>query len=73
MASANKKNAPEGPVEVPEIISILPLRNSVLFPGSIIPIERPLNRNVPYASIRRLTKNGKRSRKILKIGKVQRR
>ena len=38
MASA-KKNAPEGPVEVPEIISILPLRNSVLFPGSIIPID----------------------------------
>src|SRR5437773_5290987 len=30
---------PEGPVEVPEIISILPLRNSVLFPGSIIPID----------------------------------
>ena len=28
-----------GPVEVPEIISILPLRNSVLFPGSIIPID----------------------------------
>src|ERR1043165_4974503 len=38
MASA-KKNAPEGPVELPEIISILPLRNSVLFPGSIIPID----------------------------------
>ena len=38
MASA-KKNAPEGPVEVPEVISILPLRNSVLFPGSIIPID----------------------------------
>jgi ATP-dependent Lon protease len=38
MASA-KKNTPEGPVEVPEIISILPLRNSVLFPGSIIPID----------------------------------
>ncbi len=28
-----------GPVEVPEQISILPLRNSVLFPGSIIPID----------------------------------
>src|SRR5277367_1519642 len=28
-----------GPVEVPEILSILPLRNSVLFPGSIIPID----------------------------------
>ncbi len=38
MASA-KKNAPDGPIEVPEIISILPLRNSVLFPGSIIPID----------------------------------
>src|SRR6188768_4273233 len=36
---ASKKPAPEGPVEVPEIISILPLRNSVLFPGSIIPID----------------------------------
>ncbi|MEP6652786.1 MAG: endopeptidase La [Myxococcales bacterium] len=38
MASA-KKNTPEGPIEVPEVISILPLRNSVLFPGSIIPID----------------------------------
>src|SRR5260221_12335598 len=36
---ASKKAAPEGPVEVPELISILPLRNSVLFPGSIIPID----------------------------------
>jgi ATP-dependent Lon protease len=36
---ASKKPAPEGPVEVPEVISILPLRNSVLFPGSIIPID----------------------------------
>ena len=36
---ASKKAAPEGPIEVPEIISILPLRNSVLFPGSIIPID----------------------------------
>jgi ATP-dependent Lon protease len=34
-----KKTAPEGPVEIPEYISILPLRNSVLFPGSIIPID----------------------------------
>ena len=33
------KSGPENPVEVPEIISILPLRNSVLFPGSIIPID----------------------------------
>ena len=30
---------PEGAIEVPETISILPLRNSVLFPGSIIPID----------------------------------
>ncbi len=36
---AAKKTAAEGPVEVPEYISILPLRNSVLFPGSIIPID----------------------------------
>jgi ATP-dependent Lon protease len=28
-----------GPVEVPEQLSVLPLRNSVLFPGSIIPID----------------------------------
>src|SRR6478672_5790927 len=28
-----------GPVEVPDVLSILPLRNSVLFPGSIIPID----------------------------------
>src|SRR5262249_14081382 len=34
-----KSKAPEGPVEIPDIISILPLRNSVLFPGSIIPID----------------------------------
>src|SRR5689334_24936500 len=36
-----KGGAPDngGPVEVPETISILPLRNSVLFPGSIIPID----------------------------------
>src|SRR5258705_3333448 len=33
------KGASDGPVEVPEVISILPLRNSVLFPGSIIPID----------------------------------
>jgi ATP-dependent Lon protease len=36
---AAKKTSSEGPVEVPEYISILPLRNSVLFPGSIIPID----------------------------------
>jgi ATP-dependent Lon protease len=29
----------EGPVEIPELLAILPLRNSVLFPGSIIPID----------------------------------
>src|SRR5512134_897200 len=34
-----KSKGPEGPVEIPETISILPLRNSVLFPGSIIPID----------------------------------
>src|SRR5215831_6238638 len=34
-----QKSGAEGPVEVPELISILPLRNSVLFPGSIIPID----------------------------------
>src|SRR5690349_7928097 len=28
-----------GPIDIPEQISILPLRNSVLFPGSIIPID----------------------------------
>src|SRR6266513_3021490 len=28
-----------GPVEIPDQLSILPLRNSVLFPGSIIPID----------------------------------
>src|SRR3979409_910267 len=37
--ASGKKNAPEGPIEVPEYISVLPLRNSVLFPGSIIPID----------------------------------
>ena len=25
--------------ELPEVVSVLPLRNSVLFPGSIIPID----------------------------------
>ncbi|MCK5798149.1 MAG: endopeptidase La [Deltaproteobacteria bacterium] len=29
----------EGPVEIPELLAILPLLNSVLFPGSIIPID----------------------------------
>src|SRR5579862_351741 len=36
---ATKKPVPEGPIEVPDVISVLPLRNSVLFPGSIIPID----------------------------------
>jgi ATP-dependent Lon protease len=33
------KTGSELPVEIPEVIPILPLRNSVLFPGSIIPID----------------------------------
>ncbi|HET6612113.1 MAG TPA: endopeptidase La [Kofleriaceae bacterium] len=33
------KTPTELPVEIPEMIPILPLRNSVLFPGSIIPID----------------------------------
>ena len=36
---AAKKSGPESPIEIPEIIAVLPLRNSVLFPGSIIPID----------------------------------
>jgi ATP-dependent Lon protease len=36
---ATKKTTPEGPVEVPDQIAVLPLRNAVLFPGSIIPID----------------------------------
>src|SRR5512136_1818496 len=41
MSKAKQTGAvpPEGAIEVPETISILPLRNSVLFPGSIIPID----------------------------------
>jgi ATP-dependent Lon protease len=35
-----QKPAPaDGPTEIPENLAILPLRNSVLFPGSIIPID----------------------------------
>ncbi len=34
-----KKSVPEGPIEIPEYLPILPLRNSVLFPNSIIPID----------------------------------
>jgi ATP-dependent Lon protease len=29
----------QGPTEIPDVLAILPLRNSVLFPGSIIPID----------------------------------
>ncbi|MCC6746305.1 MAG: endopeptidase La [Deltaproteobacteria bacterium] len=39
MTSQKAPGGPEGPVEIPEQLSILPLRNSVLFPGSIIPID----------------------------------
>jgi ATP-dependent Lon protease len=34
-----KKSVPEGPIEIPEYLPILPMRNSVLFPNSIIPID----------------------------------
>jgi ATP-dependent Lon protease len=33
------KSGSEAPVEIPDTLPILPLRNSVLFPGSIIPID----------------------------------
>ncbi|RMH40856.1 MAG: endopeptidase La [Deltaproteobacteria bacterium] len=33
------KSGGESSVEIPEVIPVLPLRNSVLFPGSIIPID----------------------------------
>src|SRR5947207_8991267 len=33
------KPGSDAPVEIPDVIPILPLRNSVLFPGSIIPID----------------------------------
>jgi ATP-dependent Lon protease len=39
MTKQKAPSQPEGPVEIPELLSILPLRNSVLFPGSIIPID----------------------------------
>src|SRR5512137_2713430 len=39
MTKQKGPNPNEGPVEIPELLSILPLRNSVLFPGSIIPID----------------------------------
>jgi ATP-dependent Lon protease len=33
------KAGQDQPVEIPDVLPILPLRNSVLFPGSIIPID----------------------------------
>ena len=33
------KSGTQLPVEIPDVIPVLPLRNSVLFPGSIIPID----------------------------------
>ena len=39
MTKQKSQSNSEGPVEIPELLSILPLRNSVLFPGSIIPID----------------------------------
>jgi ATP-dependent Lon protease len=39
MTTQKGSNLPDGAVEIPESLSILPLRNSVLFPGSIIPID----------------------------------
>ena len=35
MAEQSQEETPE----LPEVVSLLPLRNSVLFPGSIIPID----------------------------------
>ncbi|MBN2574012.1 MAG: endopeptidase La [Deltaproteobacteria bacterium] len=43
---ASKKSVPEGPIEIPEFLPILPLRNSVLFPNSIIPIDVGRKRSV---------------------------
>jgi ATP-dependent Lon protease len=39
MTTKKGPSLPDGPVEIPELLAILPLRNSVLFPGSIIPID----------------------------------
>ena len=39
MTTQKGSSSSEGPVEIPELLAILPLRNSVLFPGSIIPID----------------------------------
>ncbi|MBC8069921.1 MAG: endopeptidase La, partial [Deltaproteobacteria bacterium] len=33
------QQSPEEPHELPDVVSLLPLRNSVLFPGAIIPID----------------------------------
>ncbi len=33
------QQSPEEPQELPDVVSLLPLRNSVLFPGAIIPID----------------------------------
>src|SRR5205814_893893 len=33
------KPGSDAPVEIPDVLPILPLRNTVLFPGSIIPID----------------------------------
>ncbi len=35
----SQSSGSENPVEIPDVIPVLPLRNSVLFPGSIIPID----------------------------------
>jgi ATP-dependent Lon protease len=39
MTKQKAQSAADGPVEIPEQLSILPLRTSVLCPGSIIPID----------------------------------
>ena len=39
MTKQKAQSPADGPIEIPELLSILPLRNSVLFPGSIIPID----------------------------------
>ncbi|MBK6847618.1 MAG: endopeptidase La [Proteobacteria bacterium] len=39
MTTSKGSPANDGPVELPDQLAILPLRNSVLFPGSIIPID----------------------------------
>ena len=39
MTKKDPSDPKDGPVEIPDLLPILPLRNSVLFPGSIIPID----------------------------------